>query len=151
MYKYMIIFVLLVVTAASPVMAVDTLQVTLPDPGLEKWRWTTFDASSGLVGLVRNIFEDRDGIIWFATNNGVQRYDGYRWTTYTTDDGLVDNRVVTVIQDRDGVMWFGTQNGISRFDPSPGSRSTSSSTCIHRPTPVRHPAQRRCSRRLWAP
>ena len=83
-----------------PVYAVDTLQVTTPDPVLEQWRWTSFDRASGLAGGVRDIYEDRDGSIWFATVRGVHRYDGYRWTTYTTKDGLAHDHVRTVIQTR---------------------------------------------------
>ncbi|OGG57270.1 MAG: hypothetical protein A3F84_12085, partial [Candidatus Handelsmanbacteria bacterium RIFCSPLOWO2_12_FULL_64_10] len=102
---------------ASPASAVDTLRVTSPDPVLESWRWTAFDRGSGLAGPVRDIFEDRDGNIWFATDNGAQRYDGLRWTTYTTKDGLAHNQVRTVMQTRDGAIWFGTSDGgISRFD-----------------------------------
>jgi signal transduction histidine kinase/ligand-binding sensor domain-containing protein len=96
---------------------VDTLRVASPDPVLEQWRWTAFDRGSGLAGPVRDIFEDRDGAIWFATDRGAQRYDGMRWTTYTTKDGLAHNQVRTVMQTRDGAFWFGTSGGgISRFD-----------------------------------
>ena len=90
----MVFFTLFLLSVAtSPVFAVDTLRVTSPDPVLEKWRWTTFDRGSGLAGPVRDIFEDRDGGIWFATDQGAQRYDGMRWTTYTTKDGLAHNRI----------------------------------------------------------
>ena len=65
-----------------PAYAVDTLQVTTPDPVTEGWRWTEFDQSNGLAGPLRNIYEDRDGNVWFATaEEGVQRYDGRTWTT----------------------------------------------------------------------
>ena len=101
----------------APAYAVDRLKVTTPDPVTEAWRWTEFDRSSGLAGVVRDLYEDRDGNIWFATDQGVQRYDGYVWTTYTTKDGLAHNSVRTVTQTRDGAMWFGTfGGGISRFD-----------------------------------
>ncbi len=39
MCRYMIIIVLFVLAAAAPAVAVDTLQVTSPDPVLESWRW----------------------------------------------------------------------------------------------------------------
>ena len=103
-----------------PALAVDTLQVTTPDPVTEAWRWSEFDQSSGLVGGVRNVYEDRDGNIWFATDRGVQRYDGRTWTTYTTEDGLANDRASEMVQTRDGAMWFGTVNGLSRFDPVKG-------------------------------
>ena len=101
---------------SSPVVAVDTLTVKTPDPILENWRWTAFDRSDGLVGYMNNIYEDREGNVWFATDSGVRRYDGLRWTTYTTEDGLVSNIVRTIMQAREGAMWFGTTGGISRFD-----------------------------------
>ena len=63
MSRYAIILVLLVLALSSPASAVDTLQVSSPDPVLEAWRWTAFDRSSGLAGNVRDIFEDREGNI----------------------------------------------------------------------------------------
>ena len=65
-----------------PAYAVDTLQFTTPDPVLEDWRWTEFSTSSGPAGNVYDMVEDSDGNIWFATDKGAQKYDGYRWTTY---------------------------------------------------------------------
>ena len=55
-----------------PAYAVDTLQVTTPDPVTEAWRWTQFSHGSGLAGNVRDIYEDRDGNIWFATDKGLE-------------------------------------------------------------------------------
>ncbi len=104
---------ILVLLMSVPAYAVDTLQVTTPDPVTEAWRWTEFDKH---VETVFDLTEDRDGHVWLATGTGAKRYDGYRWTTYTTDDGLADNDVRSVYQTRDGAMWFGTFNGLSRFD-----------------------------------
>ena len=101
----------------------DTLKVSQPDPYQEPWRYTRFDRNTGLSGGVLGLYEDRDGAMWFATNNGVQRYDGYRWTTYTTADGLAHNTVDCVLQDRDGEMWFGTAGGINRFGPAAAGES----------------------------
>lgn len=102
-------FLLAYLSTSSSLLAVDTLQVSPSDPVLEKWRWKHFNQESGLIGRVLDITEDRDGNIWFATQGqGVQRYDGVQWTTYTTADGLARDHVQTVIQTRDGAMWFGT-------------------------------------------
>ena len=101
-----------------PAYAVDTIDVVTPDPITEDWRWRTFDRSSGLVGAVREIYEDRSGNIWFGTDRGVQRYDGVRWRVYTTEDGLCHNAVRAVLEDRDGAFWFGTRGGISRLQIS---------------------------------
>ncbi len=75
MARFMIILVLLALVSGSPAVAVDTLQVTTPDPVLEPWRWTAYDKSSGLIGNIRALFEDRDGALWLATYQGLHRYD----------------------------------------------------------------------------
>ncbi|MBT3602547.1 MAG: hypothetical protein HOE48_25490 [Candidatus Latescibacteria bacterium] len=100
---------LLAILCVSSVDAVDTLQVATPDPLLEDWRWTEYDRRSGLAGKALDpVFEDRDGNIWFATDQGAQKYDGVHWTTYTTEDGLAHNTVYKIMQARDGAMWIGT-------------------------------------------
>ena len=111
-----ICFTLLVLLTSTPLWAVDTIRVVHPDPVSEAWRWTRFDRESGLVGVTREIFEDRDGFIWFGTNAGVQRYDGWTFETFTKEDGLASNLVESIGQTRDGSMWFGTDAGISRYD-----------------------------------
>ena len=73
---------LLPLASAPPLLAVDTLTVTSPEPLLEDWRWTTFDEQSGLAGRVEDFIEGPDGSIWLATSAGLQRYDGLTWETY---------------------------------------------------------------------
>ncbi|MGC4232312.1 MAG: two-component regulator propeller domain-containing protein, partial [Niabella sp.] len=40
----------------------------------------------------------------------------YQFSTYTTADGLSDNRVTCVFKDKTGYVWVGTKNGLNRFD-----------------------------------
>ena len=75
-----------------------------------------FDKSDGLADRAHDVYEDKDKHIWFGTAEGVQKYDGLRWTTYTVEDGLVHNKVSAVIQAHDGAMWFGTDQSVLRFD-----------------------------------
>ncbi len=109
---------LLILLAASPARALDTIQVTTPDPLLEDWRWTEFDRRSGLLGNINDIFEDRDGNIWFATDKGAQKYDGYRWTNYTTENGLPHEWVTRIRQTRDGAIWICSGTTSSTQEPS---------------------------------
>jgi hypothetical protein len=62
---------LLCLLLTVPAFAVDTLTVE-PQPKQlsEAWRWTEFN----LPGPVRDIFEDREGNVWFATDVGAVRY-----------------------------------------------------------------------------
>jgi ligand-binding sensor domain-containing protein len=61
-----------------------------------------FDQKDGLAGSVFTVYEDADHNIWFGTDKGAQRYDGLRWTTDTSDDGLIDSEIWAIIQDREG-------------------------------------------------
>ena len=57
------------------------------------------------------------GEVWAGTwGGGVGRFDGKKWTNYTTREGLAGNIVYAIAQDAGGALWFGTDNGVSRFD-----------------------------------
>ena len=47
---------------------------------------------------VYQIIQSRDGYIWFATMNGISRFDGKRFTTYRTQDGLNSNSIISKTQ-----------------------------------------------------
>ena len=58
-----------------------------------------------------------DNTVWAGTwGGGVARFDGTRWTNFTTKDGMVGNIVYAIAQDKSGAMWFGTDKGVNRFD-----------------------------------
>jgi ligand-binding sensor domain-containing protein len=59
---------------------------------------------------------DKEGVLWFGSNDGVFRYDGMTFTKFSTKDGLCDNQVFSIIEDKDGSLWFGTANGLCRYD-----------------------------------
>lgn len=49
---------------------------------------------------------------------GVTMFDGFRFITYTTDNGLTDNNVRTIMQEKNGDIWIGTDFGITIYDGS---------------------------------
>lgn len=57
-----------------------------------------------------------DGAIWIGTNQGIVRFDGLAWTSYTTANGILDNYVQSVFVASDGVVWLGLMGGVSYFD-----------------------------------
>jgi signal transduction histidine kinase/ligand-binding sensor domain-containing protein/DNA-binding response OmpR family regulator len=78
-------------------------------------------------GLSQNtiscIYQDRQGFLWFGTEDGLNRYDGYTFVVYRHEPGntnsFSDNEVTTILQDREGIFWIGTQGGgLNRFDPA---------------------------------
>lgn len=66
---------------------------------------------------VFSILADPEGVVWAGTwGAGLGRFDGKKWTNYTTREGLSGNVVYSIARDSRGIMWIGTDNGISRFD-----------------------------------
>jgi ligand-binding sensor domain-containing protein/signal transduction histidine kinase len=69
---------------------------------------------------VLTILQDSDGYMWFGTQAGLNRFDGYRNRIFRNDPNdrtsLVDNYVQTSYQDGQGRLWFGTRGGLMRFD-----------------------------------
>lgn len=70
---------------------------------------------------VRAIFQDQRGFMWFGTDDGLNKYDGYNFTIYNHDPeeptSLADNLITTIYQDSLGRMWIGTASGLDRFEP----------------------------------
>lgn len=56
-------------------------------------------------------YQDRNGIMWFGTDNGIARYDGYEFTNYSTTSIYEDNVINAIIEDHNGVLWFGSMFG----------------------------------------
>jgi signal transduction histidine kinase/DNA-binding response OmpR family regulator len=71
-------------------------------------------------GLINDICQDKYGYIWIATENGLNKFDGYRFTTYLShpDDSttLGSNIVTKLYCDKKGQLWVGTRIGLSRYD-----------------------------------
>lgn len=71
--------------------------------------------------IVTSLLQDRDGFLWAGTQDGLARWDGYRfrnWTPNPKDSfSIPDNYVQALFQDRAGRMWVGTGgNGLARYD-----------------------------------
>jgi ligand-binding sensor domain-containing protein/signal transduction histidine kinase len=71
---------------------------------------------------VRTIFQDSRGFLWFGTEDGLNRYDGYTFKVYKPDpddpNSLSDRWITAVVEDKDGSLWIGTRlGGLNRFDP----------------------------------
>lgn len=73
---------------------------------------------------VISILQDRQGFIWFGTQAGLHRFDGYRMIVHRNDandpGSLPDNFVSASYEDRDGYLWFGTKGGLARYDAVAG-------------------------------
>lgn len=67
---------------------------------------------------VRNVFRDREGMLWIGTDGrGVYRQGGAGFVHYDTANGLVNNFIRAFLQSRDGSVWIATDEGVSRWTP----------------------------------
>lgn len=70
---------------------------------------------------VNTILQDSRGFLWFGTKDGLNRYDGYRFTVYknvTAEDwSLRNNFIRSLYEDHDGNIWVGTDQGLDIFSP----------------------------------
>jgi len=68
---------------------------------------------------VNSLHFDRNGVLWVATQNGLNRFDPATGTfsNYFETDGLASNAVSCILEDNLGDIWMGTKDGISRLDP----------------------------------
>ena len=65
---------------------------------------------------IYDIHQDSYGYMWFGTWEGLNKYDGYDFTTYNVENGLSDHIIYCILEDDEGQIWLGTGNGINRFD-----------------------------------
>ena len=61
------------------------------------------------------IFQDSKGYVWFGTDRGVARFDGYEFKLFNTENGLPDNTVFKFCEDAKGRIWFGSYSGKLSF------------------------------------
>ena len=79
-------------------------------------RIDAFSAADGLSGnYIRNLFEDREGNIWVATDNGLDRFRDIAVATITVKHGLSQSTPWSVLAATDGSVWVGTLDGLNRL------------------------------------
>ena len=70
--------------------------------------------------LICDLCQDREGVIWIATDYGLNRFDGYHFQTFLHEEGdttsIQTNTVVSLLCDRQGRLWVGTNRGLDRYD-----------------------------------
>ncbi|MBX7043343.1 MAG: hypothetical protein K1X85_10625 [Ignavibacteria bacterium] len=86
-------------------------------------RFTGYTRDAGLAqSKVYTIVQDKKGFMWFGTQEGLSRFDGYRMKTFRhipeNENSLGGLSVFASMLDSSGCLWFGSEKGIvSRYDP----------------------------------
>jgi signal transduction histidine kinase/ligand-binding sensor domain-containing protein len=78
-----------------------------------------FDHLTSEQGLSQNsvlcILQDQRGFLWFGTEDGLNKYDGYKFTVYRSEphdtNSLSDSYITAQCEDQQGSLWIGTKDG----------------------------------------
>jgi two-component system sensor histidine kinase ChiS len=93
---------------------------------VQNLRFERISVEHGLShSTVNCILQDSKGFMWFGTDDGLNRYDGYSFTVYRHDPddprSLSHNQVWSLFEDGSGALWVGTYGGgLNRFDRDSG-------------------------------
>ena len=84
-----------------------------------------YSTNEGLsYGNVVSIAQDNFGFLWFGTEDGLNRYDGYDFRIFKNnpDDStsISNNFISALIKDKDGFLWVGTSDGLNKLNPVTG-------------------------------
>ncbi|MFC2111056.1 two-component regulator propeller domain-containing protein [Bacteroidota bacterium] len=71
--------------------------------------------------IVTCIYQDSHGFMWFGTQNGLNRYDGYKFEIFRNNPmdstSISGNYIMCIYEDSKGNLWIGTEsNGLNLFD-----------------------------------
>lgn len=88
----------------------------------QRYSLDQFTIERGLSdNTVNACLQDRTGYLWFGTNDGLNRYDGYSFHVYKHQPGnphsISNNKVNALLEDKQGYIWIATDGGLNRFDP----------------------------------
>lgn len=106
------------ITLAAFVWAISAIasSASIPD------RFESLPPINGMMTSVFSIAQDNDGFMWFGTDNGLVRYDGYsyRISRHRANDGSsLCNDIVNALyfSAEENLLYVGTDSGISLYDP----------------------------------
>ena len=71
------------------------------------------------------IYQDKNGFMWFGTQDGLNRYDGYQFIHYKNDrnniNSISNNYIFDIYEDDEGVLWIATfGGGLNSLNPVTG-------------------------------
>jgi signal transduction histidine kinase/ligand-binding sensor domain-containing protein len=84
-------------------------------------RFESITINDGLSqGTIRCILHDSKGFMWFGTQDGLNRYDGYSFKIFRNEINspysISGNYITCIDEDIHGNLWIGTLNGLNKFE-----------------------------------
>lgn len=84
-------------------------------------KFTYINTDNGLSqNTVYSIIKDKEGYMWFGTGDGLNKYDGKKFTIFHKDHhdpgSISGNSINVIYEDKNGDLWVGTNEGLSLYD-----------------------------------
>ena len=90
--------------------------------GIQFDHYAVRDGISQSIALC--IFQDSEGYMWFGTQNGLNKFDGYSFEKYFSDPSdtntISSSWIFDITEDANGFLWIGTKGGLNKFDKKTG-------------------------------
>jgi ligand-binding sensor domain-containing protein len=101
---------------------VDPRPITLPLVDGKGIRFTRLSTDEGLSQTrVIQIVQDDQGFMWFGSQYGIDRYDGYEFKVFKHEPGRTNSLsgvfISSLFKDRSGSLWVGCDEFLDKFDP----------------------------------
>ncbi len=127
-FRITILFAVVIASPAAAISHAASIQPDLIQPNTSL-RFENLSLEQGLSQSVVNVtFQDSQGYLWFGTQDGLNRYDGYHFTIYRPDpdnpSSMNDRMIMDITEGPQGVLWVGTMlGGLNRLDQKGGTFS----------------------------
>ena len=110
------------VCAQVPQAHVNPILTKLPIHYSSDIRFTLISTDDGLSQIrVSSIVQDNLGFMWFGTEHGLNRFDGYTFKVFVHEakdpNSLSGVNILFLFKDRDGELWIETEQALDCFDP----------------------------------
>jgi signal transduction histidine kinase/ligand-binding sensor domain-containing protein/CheY-like chemotaxis protein len=110
---------ILVKVITGLILSILNFSIALNAKTLEFEHLTVADGLSQSVVLC--VLQDNQGFMWFGTEDGLNKHDGYQFTVYRHEadnpNSLSNNYIWSIYQDKTGILWIATGHGLNKFDP----------------------------------
>ena len=108
--------------AEVPQAHVDPRTIILPVVDGKDIRFTRLSTEDGLSQTrVSQIVQDDQGFMWFGSQYGLNRYDGYKFKVFKHEPGVANSLsgvyISSLFKDRSGSLWIGCDEFLDKFDP----------------------------------
>lgn len=81
----------------------------------QSYSFKNYSIAEGLAQTqVTSIVEDQNGYLWVGTLGGLSRFNGSKFTNYSAEDGLLNNRITALFYQQNK-LWIGHESGLSLY------------------------------------